>query len=160
MRWANVYSICLLRSTGSSSIRRTSVDNASIVARLDGDDSGKASLGIIRFVPISSPSRLPSAFSFVDYRYLCRYRFYFYSNQYPAADPVPTYSNNRTVSLGETEGFGKTRLSDRTAPLCYRRKISREPKDWRLHLKEKTKEIPSYNVQIRFKNSSCVNPTH
>lgn len=35
---------------------RVPVDNASIVARLDGDDSGKASLGIIRFVPISSPS--------------------------------------------------------------------------------------------------------
>lgn len=49
--------VCLLRSAESSS-----PDNASIVARLDGDDSGEASLGIIRFVPISSPSRLPSAF--------------------------------------------------------------------------------------------------
>jgi len=80
MRRVNIYP-GLLRSSESSS-----PDNASIVARLDGNDSGEASLGIIRFVPISSPSRLPSAFSLVDYYHLCR--FYFYSSHYPHL-PLP-----------------------------------------------------------------------
>lgn len=70
--------VCLLHSAESSF-----PDNASIVARLDGDDSGEASLGIIRFVPISSPSRLLSAFSFVDYYHLCRRLLLLLSSHYP-----------------------------------------------------------------------------
>lgn len=120
---------------------RSSVDNASIVARLDGDDSGEAPLGIIRFVPISSPSRLlPSSFPFVDYYHLCPTAA---STSIPAAllsFPSPTaprllrssfyvVEQSRAPSLLRgAEGFGKTWLSDRTAPLCYRRRISREPK--------------------------------
>lgn len=120
---------------------RSSVDNASIVARLDGDDSGEAPFGIIRFVPISSPSRLlPSSFPFVDYYHLCPTAA---STSIPAAllsSPSPTaprllrssfyvVEQSRAPSLLRgAEGFGKTWLSDRTAPLCYRRRISREPK--------------------------------
>lgn len=126
------FSLLLLYAMGKrtpgmlASLRRiqldsqSSVDNASIVARLDGDDSGEASLGIIRFVPISSPSRLPSAFSPVYRCHLRRYRFYFY---YSPTSPLIQFLRSRTIAhrlLGGTEGFGKTWLSDRTAPLCYR----------------------------------------
>jgi len=105
------------------------VDNASIVARLDGKDSGEASLRIIRFVPISSPHLVFSLF-------LCSLFLFDYSRYSPllhsysrlsAADPVATYRVEQSHSLLRgTEGFGKTRLSDRTASLCYRRKISRD----------------------------------
>lgn len=81
-----------------TSLRRIFPDNASIVARLARDDSGEASLGIIRFVPISSPSRLPSAFSFVDYYHLRCYRFYFYSSHYPCLLAALSQSlRNRTI---------------------------------------------------------------
>lgn len=148
--------VCLLRSAESSS-----PDNASIVARLDGNDSGEASLGIIRFVPISSPSRPPSAFSFVDYYHLCRYRFYFYSSHYPYSSAAPSqFLRNRTIVPSpqeEPKDLGKHGYRIEQRHFATGRKSRGNLKADVYTSKRKLRGFLLWSGKIRFKISSCVN---
>lgn len=140
-RWANVHPVCLLRSAESSSIRGVqSIMQASLLVSMETIQVRLRSelFGLYQFR--AHLRLLPSSFPFVDYYHLCPTAA---STSIPAAllsSPSPTaprllrssfyvVEQSRAPSLLRgAEGFGKTWLSDRTAPLCYRRRISREPK--------------------------------
>jgi len=118
--------LILLRILGS--IRRVpSIMQASLLVSMGRIQARLRSelFGLYQFQALISSSLSFSALFLFDYS---RYSPLLHSySRLPAADPVATYRVEQSHSLLRgTEGFGKTRLSDRTASLCYRRKISRD----------------------------------
>lgn len=140
-RWANVHPVCLLRSAESSSIRGVqSIMQASLLVsmetiqvRLRSELFGlyQFRAHLVFFRP-RSPSSTTTTCALPPLLLLFQPRYF--SSPSPTAPRLLRSSfyvveQSRAPSLLRgAEGFGKTWLSDRTAPLCYRRRISREPK--------------------------------